>query len=92
MYDAFIPRDMDGDGDVDFVTTRGNSRSFDGVQWLEQVRTPGRVPSVSIGSGVGKRTFADALGGPRRDPASSLGRDSRVPDGAGYGILGPSTR
>jgi len=39
MYDGFIPRDMDGDGDVDFVATRGNSGNFDGVFWLEQVRT-----------------------------------------------------
>ncbi len=39
MYDAFIARDMDGDGDVDFVATRGNSGNFDGVFWLEQVHT-----------------------------------------------------
>jgi hypothetical protein len=39
MFDEFIPRDMDGDGDVDFVVTRGNSGIFDGVFWLEQVRT-----------------------------------------------------
>ncbi len=39
MFDEFIPRDMDGDGDVDFVGTRGNSAPFDGVFWLEQVRT-----------------------------------------------------
>jgi len=39
MYDAFIPQDMDGDGDVDFVATRGNSGPYDGVFWLEQVRT-----------------------------------------------------
>lgn len=45
MYDAFIPRDMDNDGDVDFVTTRGNSSNFDGVLWLEQVRTPEPVAS-----------------------------------------------
>ena len=38
MFDKFIPRDMDGDGDVDFVGTRGNSTPFDGVFWLEQVR------------------------------------------------------
>jgi hypothetical protein len=38
MYDAFIPRDMDGDGDIDFVSTRGNSGEFDGVFWLEQKR------------------------------------------------------
>ena len=45
MYDMFLPRDMDGDGDVDFVTTRGNSGSFDGVFWLEQVRTKKPVKS-----------------------------------------------
>ena len=45
MFDQFIPRDMDGDGDVDFVSTRGNSNPYDGVFWLEQVRTPSPVPS-----------------------------------------------
>lgn len=45
MYDMFLPRDMDGDGDMDFVTTRGNSDSFDGVLWLEQVRTKRPVKS-----------------------------------------------
>ena len=40
MFDKFIPRDMDDDGDVDFVSTRGNSVPYDGVFWLEQVRTP----------------------------------------------------
>jgi hypothetical protein len=39
MFDKFVPRDMDGDGDVDFVTTRGNSTTYDGVFWLEQVRS-----------------------------------------------------
>lgn len=38
MYDAFIPQDMDGDGDIDFIATRGNSGAYDGVFWLEQVR------------------------------------------------------
>lgn len=28
------------DGDADFVGTRGNSEPYDGVFWLEQVRTP----------------------------------------------------
>ena len=37
------PRDHDGD--IDFVTTRGNSANFDGVLWLEQVRTPEPAPS-----------------------------------------------
>jgi VCBS repeat protein len=39
MFDMFLPRDMDGDGDVDFVSTRGNSVPYDGVFWLEQVRS-----------------------------------------------------
>jgi len=36
---------MDADSDIDFVTTRGNSGNFDGVLWLEQVRTPQPVKS-----------------------------------------------
>jgi hypothetical protein len=39
MYDEIVPRDMDGDGDIDLVATRGNSGTFDGVFWLEQVRS-----------------------------------------------------
>ena len=39
MFDKFIPYDMDKDGDIDFVSTRGNSGRNDGVFWLEQVRT-----------------------------------------------------
>jgi hypothetical protein len=40
MFDKFIAKDMDNDGDMDFVSTRGNSAPFDGVFWLEQVRSP----------------------------------------------------
>lgn len=39
MFDKFIARDLDGDGDIDFLGTRGNSAPFDGVFWLEQVRS-----------------------------------------------------
>jgi hypothetical protein len=39
MFDKFVARDLDGDGDVDFVGTRGNSEPYDGVFWLEQVRS-----------------------------------------------------
>jgi len=39
MFDKFVAHDMDGDGDIDFVSTRGNSNPYDGVFWLEQVRT-----------------------------------------------------
>jgi hypothetical protein len=45
MFDKFVARDMDGDGDIDFATTRGNSTTFDGVFWLEQVRSPTPIPS-----------------------------------------------
>jgi hypothetical protein len=45
MFDKFIARDMDGDGDIDFVSTRGNSDPYDGVFWLEQVRTDKPVVS-----------------------------------------------
>lgn len=46
MFDKFIARDMDGDGDMDFVSTRGNSVPYDGVFWLEQVRS--KEPAVSF--------------------------------------------
>ena len=47
MFDKFIPYDVDGDGDVDFLSTRGNSGQYDGVFWLEQVRTDAPVPSFA---------------------------------------------
>lgn len=45
MFDKFIATDMDNDGDMDFIGTRGNSAPYDGVFWLEQVRSvaPGPV-------------------------------------------------
>jgi hypothetical protein len=45
MFDAFVARDFDGDGDMDFAGTRGNSKPFDGVFWLEQVRTARASPA-----------------------------------------------
>jgi len=45
MYDAFVARDLDHDGDMDFVATRGNSGNLDGVFWLEQLRTPEPRPA-----------------------------------------------
>jgi hypothetical protein len=44
MFDKFVARDLDGDGDMDFLSTRGNSAPYDGVIWLEQVRTPSPRP------------------------------------------------
>lgn len=46
MFDKFIPQDMDGDGDLDFVSTRGNSHPFDGVFWLEQIRSSTKPKST----------------------------------------------
>ena len=45
MFDKFLVRDMDGDGDVDLIGTRGNSIPYDGVFWLEQVRTAEPAPA-----------------------------------------------
>ena len=45
MFDRFIARDLDNDGDIDFVGTRGNSDPCDGVFWLEQVRTNEALPA-----------------------------------------------
>jgi hypothetical protein len=39
MFDKLLARDMDNDGDIDFISTRGNSYPYYGVFWLEQVRT-----------------------------------------------------
>ena len=47
MFDMAIARDLDGDGDIDFVGTRGNSVPYDGVYWLEQVRTDAPVPAFA---------------------------------------------
>ncbi len=45
MFDKFLALDLDGDGDIDFVSTRGNSVPYDGVFWLEQVRSSDPRPS-----------------------------------------------
>ncbi len=54
MYDSWLLRDLDGDGDLDAVGTRGNSAPYDGVIWLEQLRqaAPGPVfvPARAIDS------------------------------------------
>ena len=46
MFDKFVARDLDQDGDIDFIGTRGNSAPFDGVFWLEQVRST--MPQASF--------------------------------------------
>jgi hypothetical protein len=45
MFDQFIALDLDRDGDLDFLTTRGNSEPYDGLLWLEQTRAAEPAPS-----------------------------------------------
>ncbi|MEM7371185.1 MAG: VCBS repeat-containing protein [Bacteroidota bacterium] len=47
MFDKFEVRDLDGDGDLDLVSTRGNSHPYDGVFWLEQLRSTAPMVSFS---------------------------------------------
>lgn len=54
MFDKFVAIDMDNDGDTDFVSTRGNSGIFDGVFWLEQVRTS--VPNKAFAGARGNES------------------------------------
>jgi hypothetical protein len=44
MYDMFVACDVNSDGLLDFITTRGNSNPQDGTIWLEQVRTKQPAP------------------------------------------------
>lgn len=47
MFDMYVSRDLDGDGDMDLISTRGNSGEYDGVFWLEQVRSKESGPSFT---------------------------------------------
>lgn len=47
MFDMYVSRDLDGDGDMDLISTRGNSGEYDGVFWLEQVRSKTSGPSFT---------------------------------------------
>ncbi len=38
-FKAFLPRDMDADGDVDFLGVRDGSGKLDGVFWLQQLHS-----------------------------------------------------
>jgi hypothetical protein len=57
MYDAFVPRDMDGDGDIDLIATRGNSGDLDGVFWLEQIRADAPQPALTLARKVDSRAL-----------------------------------
>ena len=47
MFDKFLAKDLDSDGDIDVIGTRGNSQNLDGVFWLEQIRTKSPVRAFS---------------------------------------------
>ena len=47
MFDDFESRDLDNDGDLDLISTRGNSAPYDGVFWLEQIRSLEPLPSFN---------------------------------------------
>ncbi len=64
MFDGFVPLDLDRDGDVDLLSTRGNSGRLDGVFWLEQVRT--EKPSASFAPS--RRTDSEQLPLPSTGP------------------------
>lgn len=51
MYDTFLPRDLNGDGLVDFIGTRGNSGTYDGVIWIEQRRSDSPTPRFTAARG-----------------------------------------
>ncbi len=52
MYDKWLFRDLDGDGDLDALGTRGNSAPFDGVIWLEQVRSAEPRPAFEAARAI----------------------------------------
>ena len=57
MFDMFASRDVDGDGDIDLISTRGNSGQYDGVFWLEQVRSIVPAPSFTPARAVESRAL-----------------------------------
>ena len=66
MFDVFLPRDMNGDGFVDFVGTRGNSGEYDGVIWIEQVRSRAPQPAYRQARASESRQLAPTPGWLRR--------------------------
>jgi hypothetical protein len=57
MYDGFVPRDLDRDGDIDLIATRGNSGNLDGVVWLEQVRSATPQAALTLARSADSRAL-----------------------------------
>ena len=64
MYDKWLFRDLDGDGDLDAIGTRGNSAPFDGVIWLEQLRSGERAPAFEPARVLDSQAMGPAEMGP----------------------------
>ena len=62
-FAAFVPRDMDEDGDVDFIVTRGHSGEFDGVFWLHQLHSEKPVKVFTLE----RESESELLPLPRKD-------------------------
>lgn len=71
MYDEFAFRDLDQDGDLDIIATRGNAGSLDGVFWLEQRRSAAPLPAFKAAREAGSR----ALPLPATDWRERYGRE-----------------
>jgi hypothetical protein len=71
MFDGFVARDMDGDGDLDFLATRGNSGKEDGVFWLKQLSSA--APAVRFKPA---REVEDSAGMPL--PAEGAAETARI--------------
>ena len=57
MYDKWEARDLDRDGDLDFIGTRGNSHPYDGVFWLEQIRSSQPSPLFKQARDIDSKTM-----------------------------------
>ncbi len=42
-FSAFLPTDVDGDGDIDVISVRSDSGDLDGLFWLQQLHSPDAV-------------------------------------------------
>ncbi|MEM1249253.1 MAG: FG-GAP-like repeat-containing protein [Acidobacteriota bacterium] len=62
MYDKWLFRDLDGDGDLDAIGTRGNSEPYDGVLWLEQVRSEEPRPAFEGARAIDSQQMGPPVG------------------------------
>ena len=56
-FNAFLPSDVDGDGDIDVIGLRSNSGDLDGLFWLQQLHSPDAVVRLQ----PARRASSDSL-------------------------------